>query len=163
MFQSTNIKKGIPSTNFDAWTVRIFSSKNATAQQLVFFVVKQTFFQICIILCSCKKTKQKQTKKNIKFSSNLISNSSGVFFIFLWTAESVGIWLLGTPGHTNGAFFFFFYYIYFSMNFYGIKIWRPMLLTNNSIVSNILDWHLGLILLSFFFFFFFENDKLLFY
>ena len=39
----------------------------------------------------------------------MISNSTGVFFvffIFLWTAECVGIWLLGTPGHTDGGFFF---------------------------------------------------------
>ena len=52
----------------------------------------------------------------------------------------------------------------FSMNFYGIKTWRPMLLTNNSTVSNIGIWNWFYPLLSLsLVFVFLENDKLVFY
>ena len=70
--------------------------------------------------------------KSFKFISNLISNSTGGF---LYSFEPLRVLVFDYLAHL--AIKMMDFWTYFSMNFYGIKIWRPTLLTNNSIVINI--------------------------
>ena len=131
MFQSTNcynpnIKRGIRSTNFDDWTVKIFSSKNATTGHTKSFLLLNRFsFKFIWLILS-------NSTKRLGSSTIWYLTVLEIFLIFLWTE---GGWYLTT--WYNWPYRWWIFWTYFSMNFNGIKIWRPMLLINNRIVSNI--------------------------
>ena len=86
------------SINFDHWTVKIFSSQNATTGHTKsFLLLSRLSFKFVFLILS-------NSKKPISSSAIWFLTVLEVFFIFPWTAEGVGIWLLGTPGHTDGGF-----------------------------------------------------------